>query len=1253
MPDRPGPNLQPLVDSVSPFRADDLLAKAAGLQLLPQNASRLLRLGALAHAAATKRQDQSLPAISGGGLRRVTNGVPLVPLVGHLEDPYFAPFTESVFFHGGDYVVLPGLQKHSVFIVKCLCTGLFFRQDPFPNTNFAREAFRHLKALLTLSHEVSSRAGLKRNCPAPEPDGSGVTIPARADLLRLAGAVRFSETALAEVLERSNLNPEDLSEFTVHLGGLAVGSYTSPEASPLLRYPLVAIENDLIVAAPTDLLTAWLRWVLERSRLDEITDLVAQRFCDGVWRSVRESLLFLRTHPRDLELPSASEVSPMREQLFAFDTDKILHVVLVTDSLSVDRPEQPDSWDSTALGEKFAQRASEIWRFCCTSLKGVNEVLHLLLVQSLGRWTFFGIPDDALGLTGDILTMNAQELATISILEVGNPLALRQFVHAKSRFEENTEIMSWSALDTFHLYRRLDHSFYLSDGPPLTGLSVQPNEGDLLHCEVLTRRDFHGARSLDGGTIEVTAKHDSGRIPIYFAPAYAGQRHALLVEGYAIPVWVVAEGLAKEVAPTDDLQLRLVETIAYWLWQFLVAVEPALVELAKRIELLVVQVEAHRESDWSRASDGDPPPWEQALSVTSDDASGRITVIVYPELIPHLTGFDNAGERELMRHVLAELRNLVPDADCDCLSDAIIARCIEEHAPLGPKKMFLTFDVNEHPSLRPAADQRPRLVQAAPEQHLLDQIGVHLRETKGLQTGKFPTRAASVSALNSAVAFTFGRMESLVASLSSDGVLERLVEMHEWIVRERDYYSITLPTRLACYSTEPELAQEYARESSDRSQASIALRFLVEYVTARPPSGLRPFSLTVFDELLAMASTIVNFGFQSDFLQSGVLETEVSILESGRLGIDRDVFTAAREIYMRVWAGGEISRRSAAWRGEKKQQQYAEEENRLKKRFSEASAKEFGYSFDEFTAIVGAAIELGMGTKAAVVRMSIDDFVKKISSLSELAPERIRVVLPSLTLEPRQQFLKPSAPFVPRDVYPWRFFRPLSLSRRPFVARHTDGAKEMIWGPGHLAHIPGYFRSMCLSGRLQATTQEMRQVVGTAVNFAGRQFNTEVAELLARNPDWVVQERVAKIGGTRIADHGGNTLGDVDVLAISPREKRVYVLECKDMAVARTPRELANEIAKLLGPWSGGKPAAEKHGRRVVWITENLRSVIEWGSGTFTRKWQVFGGIVTSMELFGPMLRRTPLPIASLDQVRRSGLGVALEDSCAPVIHRR
>ncbi len=790
-----------------------------------------------------------------------------------------------------------------------------------------------------------------------------------------------------------------------------------------------------------------------------------------------------------------------------------------------------------------------------------------------------------------------------------------------------------SPLDEFHLYRSYGYSYYNSDEPRPDYIAPPPDGGGALQREVLHQRDWHAVLSDDPTyVVEVTALFDTGRIPIYVPLAISRQRVALLVEGYPLPLWIVGQPPADEKAfPLYSYYFDFADAIAYWLWQCAPSLAPLLQPVASLHSRILLRIALPEEEAWDRSSpEGLPQPQQDSLQVHADVACGTLDITIHATFTSALEREDNNGERELIRHILQGLRSFLTEEGRQTLSDDGIAAILDRHAPLGNKKKLLFLDPSAAPDLGPRGLPSYRKIQEADENELLDELGEYLRSVEGLREGTVaPEKRAEV--LRSAVGFFYQALVQLVASLQPEGLLEYLVAHHEAIVRELSLHRLTIPTRLACYSSEPEMIERLSEELPERAAAARASRFVIEYVAACPPDGQRPVSLSVYDRLQALAWHIINFGSVSDFIYYQLADLQLAMLPSGRLAVDQKQLKRALDTYQPLFAAGEIAEATRTfryrWHGEKPVQ----EEPVIVDAMLSATRAEFGYSLHDVLLFLTKAIELGSEHDSGAVCLPESELLSLLVEQLSWSEEAVRQMLESLTLEARPDFLTPPLPFHKSDVHPWQFNRRLSYLRRPFLRRRRGGVDEILYGYRHLYNAGGYLSDLCLNGRLQARSHEMLQVISQVNNRRGDAFNAQVARFLEEETGLIVRSQVKKVGDLR----GQNgPPGDIDVLMVNPRKRRIRLLECKDLAVARTPQEMANELQNVFQGRSGRKSIIEHHQERAQWVRDHLEQVLAWLGLPQSGKWKVEPLIVTKQRLFTPFLRRSPIPILSFDELR-------------------
>jgi hypothetical protein len=297
-----------------------------------------------------------------------------------------------------------------------------------------------------------------------------------------------------------------------------------------------------------------------------------------------------------------------------------------------------------------------------------------------------------------------------------------------------------------------------------------------------------------------------------------------------------------------------------------------------------------------------------------------------------------------------------------------------------------------------------------------------------------------------------------------------------------------------------------------------------------------------------------------------------------------------------------------------------------------ATKVEFGQSLSNLLHLMGIAIRQGLASGDAVTTMPLSGFIDLAAE--ELAFERSEAArwIDFLSLSARDGFWNPPQGYVKADLYPWRYGRKISYYRRPFIQREQDGKVEILWGHRHVADAQSYLIDQCFSGRLRSKSDVMKSLAGELRHSQGEDFNNAVADWFSQQDALRVERRVKRIGANRELQHH---LGDIDVLVGDPTRRRVLVAECKDLSLARTPFEMAHELAELFDGANGKKSIIEKHEARTQWVKARISNVVRFLGGDPKRGWAVVPLIVVGEPLVAPHLRQSPIPVLSLEELKR------------------
>lgn len=1237
--------LEEIAEETSPFDKLDLLSKIAALQLMPANADHAMTLDAIAHAVASQKYVPHQPEISLKRLRQICNSPAITGgPIGLSEDPSEQMFTEAFTFEGGSYVVFPGIVDDATFILRNLAKAIFLsRESPFTQ-EYLQQSRVLTTAILKLSDIIASKAGIKRGIdPVTSRD---VVVPSNAILQKLKRSISFNTEELARypLFGDSLLNA--LQPFIAGFGDIEADKYDLSNG-PLHLKPLIRIDNKIVVSEPGVLLATLRHHLILEAIKQNLSKELAKQYRLAVWENVIEMLDYLEIRLRQSYAP-LNDDDPYFHGLFVLDRDKALYVQLITDDLS-------DYAADTVFGDWQAQKFcdplyklsadTEIALF--SQEQGPNEVMDLVLLQSLGRGVMMAFIDRSAPHGKVWLCMSASELETIAFAEGGDPLVLLKYARARRAIHNKARIFSVEQSNEFQLYRKHHHSYYISDEKFPTDLIIPPGFAGEIVREVAHQRDRHGAPAYEYGyVVEVTCRF-SPDIPIYIPINDIGARASDLVQLGQFNIWIIGPDYSKQ----DHKRLHskyvgFADTVSYWLWQCSPLVTEILSTLPYKEIPIVIELELSPYEQWIDISDQllktSVQDINSSIKVEIKNRERRILMKLSPEIVPILAGADNIGERSIMTIVFNALYELTTAHTTNTGTRGGLSKinqALESLIPVSSKKMMIISASHSIPQVAPVSFPHFRPIKEHDEQSILDSLAEHL-SSQGWQSGPIKREDRVKFINNEVVSYLYKRLTSINATLKFDELLSWLISYNEATIARLFETRLTIPTRLACFYENKSFVDTLKKELSDINKAAVATRFLVEYSVTCPSKGIRPMSLEIFDQLMALSSAIILWGSDSDYLKYEIADIGLSILPSGRIGVIREELQKAQSSFLLEYTTEEISRANRAFSryvGKTGAPLTKENAENLKQdpsivEFDEASVAEFGFTFTEFGYLVGDIYNLGEEQPGLVKRFRTTELVDSLSSSLGWVKEKVSKALDLLTLSPRSDFLVPPQPYSSSDVYPWRFNRALSYVRRPLLKTELESGDELIWGNRHLYHSHGYLFDLIVTSRIFAQSDKMRELIGKFNRERGNTFNDDVADLFETRPGLIVLRKKKKIGKKYIRGKLGD-LGDIDVLVIDQHCCRMFVIECKDLAMARTPYELKGELDTLFRGSPRQKAEVVKHQMRTQWVQANLVSILNEFNFVFTGNWKIEPLLVVDEATFSSHIYHSPIRVVSYRQL--------------------
>jgi len=1092
------------------------------------------------------------------------------------------------------------VKRPEPFANRLLLRSIFAPVGDALPTEYREDANLLTLVLLRLSHTMCVAAGLRRGIAPPESKTGEVFVPGETRLNQLRQAVTFDFAALAALLPGAAIPVVRRLSVAVAEHPLKLDSGSD---DGLIVTPLLATGDGIVIANPGELASALRHHLILLAAEHGCRDQLAQAFRQQVVEQTSQLLALFGAEPIG---PADNTDDPLiTRRRFTMAGDKFIDLAVVTDDLSgysVDEPFGP--WDVTKLGERVQDLIDPPG-----DVPEDSQTLRLIVNEGVGRSIFLGLQKRR--RTGPMLMVLLEDLRVMIELDGGDPLFLWRFAQADNRLHDEVQVLSWSKLDNYAIYRDNDRSYYLGDDRKPNVLSVDVASALPLRIEAQRRIDRHEVRSPHKPSyIEVLALYGSSTAPIYFThPRYV--EHEVLVELENVDIWFGAAHLVD--ADLNDLGNTVVEALAYWTWQ-ISKLQPGLLRAAGPSGRLNVNVVFDDTGKWKAVLAGTMPQSQASSWIRADSPDeDRPRLRLSADGAHLLLSSDNNADRLLVHALLTLLTDAAGDHTLD------LAQLVDDLAPPGPKKMLRSITAHEVP-LRPGQLPHARMVQPAETANILDELG-HWLADRGLPVGPVPVDRRT-DVLRDVVGHYFDRITTAVARLSPAGLLNELIARNEALLHDEAVSRDNLPARIACFGESSQLAQDLIREHKQRVEAAVASRFLVEYVAATPPSGPAPLTLETYDHLLALAAELVSRATLSDAIRHDFSECQLALLESGRLGVSRgDRYEAGTKAI--AAANAESVRKLAL---EPRLPTPRDTAKPPSPEVEAAATAEFGFRLTDLGHGLGELIAFGdercTEEPYSLPRSEVEEQLRSALGWSD---GQIAAFIDRLTLRPRPEFLS-----VGVDAYPWRYNREWSYLRRPLVqVEPPNGSPTLVWGIRQLWASGPYWLDLVYSGRMRARSRPMTTLLGRIRQDQNQQFELLVEATLKAAGCGTTAKGVSKIGGQRLRSRDGHDLGDVDAIGANLASKILILAEAKDFEMARNPAELANEAEDLL---KGNKSALFKLSRRAQWVRDHLALTLSYlHIDGRSDGWAVAPVIVTSRDLISPRVLASDIPVVPIE----------------------
>ena len=1192
-------NRERLASLVEDLDAISLASVIGGLLLLPKNLHHVHRFQALANMVAAGRA-RGKRDVTAKGLQRVHEA--LGEWTGIMDDPWPNLAVEAFVYHGGTHLFIPG-GIDTLFVLRALARAAEGISEP--RSDFAPRAARIIQFACALSDDLLSTVAAKRNEMVPDP--SGVSLPGGQRLRALREAVCLAPERFGRLRSTAAVSRQDAERFCRSIGSV---DEPDPRLSHLFltHTPLVRRGDEVVAVAPHLLAEAAVRAVLDLSRETGSDQNLSERFHLVSFIMADEALELLRlraiTPPRkSFTSPAGSHVSHV---IYQCDRDKAHHVMFASDGLVGDCA---GKWDTTLLATELTTAQEALPAILRQVHPHVSAWTSIVVTTGIGR-------DFSLRLHRSPIrtwAINSGDVEAIAYAEERDSLLIWKFQDGLEEAEKGALLSSWSPLDTYSLWRRLGRRFVGDqDGPPMS-ISIPADMGMVVRGDAATKRDWRGLVSWNQGTLVEVGLAEDRALPVYLPRYPSRQRICVAVETSGPLVWFTTPagrdlGVRSEIMRTHAEIGRM---FSFWCAELSSYLDESLAAFPTH-DPIVVEYEYFDEGG---------PVHENGYLVESQ--KGVPIRVAIAHRFYETYNDTNAAERRLVAVVMT---TILAAAGVEGAED-LVRGALDAVAPVGPKRMLHAIPLDRHPALQGG--------KSLPRERHVDDFDLHRARAIARSSdvvGQTLRGDECRHWLNAAVGRMYDALRSDIALYAGSSLVQQLLARHEALVLEGAQRDMMLTSILACAERLPKAREQIVTQINRHARASVATRFLVEFVAAEPPQGAMELSTATFDAWLALAAEIIELGAASDVAKYELADVSIRL---GRTAYELDLGgydLAVVEGRGRVHSERfdlELERRGVRDVGPVPPSP-APLPTELT-RMSTGVRAEFGCGIEDLASFFRETLALAYESEKPVVAAPRKAFLTRVATRLGWSESAVDSCLSHFSLTLRPRFVDPPASYRSADLWPWIFNRGLSYIRRPFIRRPDD---DICFTPGHLTQAWINLMMLLTTGRFKSQTPELRAAMDQYVQAPARAFAEQVGRIL-KERGLIVATHVSKVAGKRIEAARGRSLGDIDVLVAHTAKRRIIAIECKDLQLDRMPHEISSDIRDLFVGSSSKLSAQDRHLARLAWLRDRQDDVVKWLVGASTKGWRIDAALATSRALVSPYLGRAKMPVWTLHQLRR------------------
>jgi len=1172
-----------IANSLEKFRLPSLVAFIGGLFTMPEFQASAVRLELLQHLVVTNARGKLnlRTCFLTSWLKELGEG-----WAGSMEDPAEDVFVSRVSNSKRDFLIFEGLYEGSAFYLQRFINLLDDMPTQEPFAGLRRSAY----ALLTLSDETVKRSGLYAF-------SVGDTEPIRnvtKNLIRRGAKAKERVVFCENDLTRLGITREDIETFILDTEERARLHNESYGHSSIERHPLLAIGADLYLALPAAISMAIRRMVIEFCLTNEYEDALYQAYTKEV------AVTFKDVPILGGNLAPLPQMQKQGGVFFAnmatwVDEGRLLHICFVVDSfvhyeLTGMNGPNSDPMNFTQVIEDGIAQTHQSYSSKPNFRAGISLIVPCLWGRPISL-EFDSVTDQRWRTE----MISAPDLISMSWASDFTPLDFWSLLDAQDRLTKLDvhllningllNLYAWSESLEGHL---IPHGELPDDsvGKPLM---IYVDQNSLLKVRQRGAQscDIHRTTTWDKRIVRVRRFRENSffkedeNTPLYVSlDDIEQQRLVGVYETNSRGWWITVE----TPNSTDrDLHYQLWHALTTWLERSARVIEDNVLSLPEGPIAWICRFEDRDPMDHTIPI----PSREQAEELLEVSTGDHVVhVIAHDGFLSALRASENIGESLLVEAFVSGTCRLSSKVHSKLIIDSIVQQIIPDQwardMHLFKARKFRDFVAHK-------ALARPIVISKIDD--ALSRIGLGWQSRKPEEGSRVEGIESCCEYLNNLVDNIWIEVRSKLKELNREQLLLVLLRNHEGVAIETERWLRTARSVLSLHYDKEAAAKEASNEIARFNAASLSMRILIEMALCECPkdNGMFPGRL----DISRLSSDVMHMHYFGGWSEAIRYEGKPPIIRITPLG---DVHTNVDFDETIVTPYGQALGVIRYKGGAKAYEQHFQEiepvetaHGRLDPQFWDAWTEAFGFTIDDVRAFMDNLDDEGI-KRQELIYSATEAEICALNSSKLLNEAIVRNILEAFSLSSRSTWASTPKGFLPKDWYPWRFRRRLSLISRPIV--HIDDmSRRYLIAPGLVRAGVSKALDYCYTGGYEAKdfpAGRMRYWIGSAENRRGHKFNKDVAAHL-ETLGWKTRSdiKLTEILNRKL----DRDYGDVDVLAW--KMGRVLAIECKDLQLAMTTTEIARQLYEFRGELNDhGKPdRLKKHLLRLEVLNKHRTEI--------------------------------------------------------------